>query len=127
MSGRSFLRGNPKVEFSMCHHACCKLASDWLLGPSLGRDFEPFFHLQLTLGRGNSLRTFLFISLFFFFLYFRLLFLIIFYITVNLQSKKPETIQIPLELHLSDDNEFVTNLLGHKKSDMSHQDSDSSL
>ena len=32
-----------------------------------------------------------------------------------------------MEIHLSDDNEFVTNLLGHKKSDMSHQDSDSSL
>ena len=45
----------------------------------------------------------------------------------NLQSKKAETIQIPLELHLLDDNNFVTNLLGHKHSDMSHQDSDSSL
>ena len=45
----------------------------------------------------------------------------------NLRSKKSETIQIPLELHLSDDNDFVTNLLGHKNSTMSHQDSDSSL
>ena len=45
----------------------------------------------------------------------------------NLRSKKPETLQIPLELHLSDDNDFVTNVMGHKQSDMSHQDSDSSL
>ena len=45
----------------------------------------------------------------------------------NLRSTKSETIQIPLELHLSDDNVFVTNLLGHKKSTMSHQDLDSSL
>ena len=45
----------------------------------------------------------------------------------NLQSNKSESIQIPLELHLSDDNVFVTNLLGHKKNTMSHQDSDSSL
>ena len=44
-----------------------------------------------------------------------------------MRSNKSETIQIPLELHLSDDNDFVTNLLGHKNSTMSHQDSDSSL
>ena len=45
----------------------------------------------------------------------------------NLRSRKTDTIQIPLQLHLSDDNDFVTKLLGNKKSDMSHQDSDSSL
>ena len=45
----------------------------------------------------------------------------------NLRSNKSETIQIPLELHLSDDNDFVTNLFGHKKNTMSHQDLDSSL
>ena len=58
VSGRSFLRGNLKVNFSMCHHAFCKVAPDWLLCPSLGREFQPFFHLQLTLGRGNTSRTF---------------------------------------------------------------------
>ena len=45
----------------------------------------------------------------------------------NLRSKKSESIHLPLQLHLSDDNDFVTNLLGHKNSTMSHQDSDSSL
>ena len=45
----------------------------------------------------------------------------------NLWSNKSESIHLPLQLHLSDDNEFVMNLLGHKNSTMSHQDSDSSL
>ena len=45
------------MAFSMYDHAGCKLASDWLLIPSLARKFEPFFHLQLTLGRGNTSRT----------------------------------------------------------------------
>ena len=45
----------------------------------------------------------------------------------NLHSTKADTIQIPLQLHLSDYNDFVTNLLGAEKSDMFHQDSDSSL
>ena len=45
----------------------------------------------------------------------------------NLWSNKFESIHLPLQLHLSDDNDFVTNLLGHKNSTMSHQDSDSSL
>ena len=45
----------------------------------------------------------------------------------NLRSPKIDTIHIQLQLHLSDDNDYVTNLLGNKKSDMSHQDSDSSL
>ena len=57
VSGRSFLRGYLSMAFSMHDHAGCKLASDWLLTPSLARKFEPFFHLQLTLGRGNTSRT----------------------------------------------------------------------
>ena len=57
VSGRSFLRGYLSMAFSMHDHAGCKLASDWLLIPSLARKFEPFFHLQLTLGRGNTSRT----------------------------------------------------------------------
>ena len=44
----------------------------------------------------------------------------------NLRSKRSDTLQLPFDLHLSDDNEFVTNLLGQKQV-MSHQDSDSSL
>ena len=45
----------------MHHHAGCELASDWLPMPSLAKKVEPFFHLQLTLGRGNTSRTILFI------------------------------------------------------------------
>ena len=136
----------------MQDHACCNLPSDWLLTPSLGRDCEPFFHLQLTLGRGNisekTLHLFSFIYLFIYFFCLPLLFffffvcfrLLLVYFTFdfsisgllymerkkyNLRSSKSETSQIPLDLHLSDD--FVTNLLGHKQIIMSHQDSDSSL
>ena len=58
VSGRSFLRGYLKLAFSMNDHAGCKLASDWLPTPSLAKKFEPFFHLQLTLGRGSTSRTF---------------------------------------------------------------------
>ena len=84
VSVRSFLRGYLKLTFSMHHHAACKLASDWLSLASLAKKFEPFFHLQLTLGRGNSSRTTLF--LFFFCMYFGLLFLVLFYIILVLQS-----------------------------------------
>ena len=45
----------------------------------------------------------------------------------NLRSKKADTTQVSFDLHLSDDNEFITNLLGQKPQVMSHQDSDSSL
>ena len=45
----------------------------------------------------------------------------------NLRSNKSDGLQIPLQVHLSDDNDFVTNLLGHKTTNMSQQDSDSSL
>ena len=54
VSGRSFLRGYLKLLFSMHDHAGCELASDWLPMPSLAKKCEPFFHLQLTLGRGNT-------------------------------------------------------------------------
>ena len=64
VSVRSFLRGYLKLTFSMHDHAVCTLASDWLPLPSLARKFEPFFHLQLTLGRGNSSRTILFYFVF---------------------------------------------------------------
>ena len=80
VSVRSFLRGYLKLTFSMHDHAVCKLASDWLHMPSLARKFAPFFHLQLTLGRGNSSRT-IFNFLFFFCMYFRLLFLVLFYLS----------------------------------------------
>ena len=43
----------------------------------------------------------------------------------NLRSQKSDISQVKLGLHLSDDNEFVTNLLGQNHN-MSHQDSDSS-
>ena len=36
----------------------------------------------------------------------------------NLCSPKTDTIQIPLEVYLSDDNDFITNLLGSDKSAM---------
>ena len=45
----------------------------------------------------------------------------------NLHSKKADTTQVSFDLHLSDDNEFITNFLGQKPQVMSHQDSDSSL
>ena len=152
VSGSSFLRGNLKVNFSMQDHACCNLASDWLLSPSLVRNCESFFHLQLTLGRGNiserNLHLFFILFILFLLLAYLLLFLRVlqacfslFYTfnfstfsllcmerkKYNLRSSKSESNQIPLELHLSDDNDFVMNLLGHKKNTMSHQDSDSSL
>ena len=60
VSVRSFLKGYLKLTFSMHDHAVCKLASDTPFIPSLARKFEPFFHLQLTLGRGNSSITILF-------------------------------------------------------------------
>ena len=44
----------------------------------------------------------------------------------NLRSQKSDTSQVQFHLHTSDDNEFVTNLLGQKLN-MSHQDSDSSV
>ena len=44
----------------------------------------------------------------------------------NLLSQKSDISQVQFDLHLSDDNEFVTNLLGQKQN-MSHQDSDSSV
>ena len=44
----------------------------------------------------------------------------------NLRSQKSDTSHVQFELHMSDDNEFVTNLLGQKQT-MSHQDSDSSV
>ena len=44
----------------------------------------------------------------------------------NLRSQKADT-QVSFDLHLSDDNEFITNLLGQQPQVMSHQDSDSSL
>ena len=44
----------------------------------------------------------------------------------NLRSQKADT-QVSFDLHLSDDNKFITNLLGQKPQVMSHQDSDSSL
>ena len=69
------------MAFSMHDHAGCKLASDWLLIPSLARKFEPFFHLRLTLGRGNTSRT-NFIYFYFFFVYFWLLLLKYFMILV---------------------------------------------
>ena len=43
-----------------------------------------------------------------------------------LRSQKADT-QVSFDLHLADDNEFITNLLGQKSQVMSHQDSDSSL
>ena len=43
----------------------------------------------------------------------------------NLRSQKSDISQVQFGLHLSDDNEFVTNLLGQNHN-MSHQDSDSS-
>ena len=45
----------------------------------------------------------------------------------NLRSKKADTTQVSFDLHLSDDNEVMTNLLGQKPQVMSHQDSDSTL
>ena len=45
----------------------------------------------------------------------------------NLRSAKTDTIQIPLQLHLSDNNDFLTNLLGTENAAMSHQALDSSL
>ena len=44
----------------------------------------------------------------------------------NLRSQKSDTSQVQFDLHMSDDNDFVTNLLGQKQT-MSHQDSDSSV
>ena len=44
----------------------------------------------------------------------------------NLHSQKSDTSQVQFDLHMSDDNDFVTNLLGQKQT-MSHQDSDSSV
>ena len=44
----------------------------------------------------------------------------------NLRSQKSDISQVQFDLHLSDDNEFVTNLLGQNHT-MSHQDSDSSV
>ena len=59
------------MSLSMQDHASCNLSSDWLLSPSLVRDCEPFFHLQLTLGRGNISERILdlFFNLFIFFLF----------------------------------------------------------
>ena len=45
----------------------------------------------------------------------------------NLHSQKADTTQVSFDLHLSDDNEFITNLLGQKPQVMSQKDSDSSL
>ena len=44
----------------------------------------------------------------------------------NLHSQKADT-QVSFDLHLVDDNKFITNLLGQKSQVMFHQDSDSSL
>ena len=44
----------------------------------------------------------------------------------NLRSQKSDTSQVQFDLHMSDDNDFITNLLRQKQT-MSHQDSDSSV
>ena len=67
----------------MHHHAVCKLASDWLFLPSLAKKFEPFFHLQLTLGRGNSSRTTLFYFIFLRHVLWVVVFSVILYILVS--------------------------------------------
>ena len=41
----------------------------------------------------------------------------------NLGSGKSECIQIPMQVQLSDDNEFIGNLLGSANTDLSPQDS----
>ena len=39
----------------------------------------------------------------------------------NLRSQKADT-QVSFNLHLADDNKFITNLLGQKSQAISHQD-----
>ena len=58
MSGRSFLRRNLKACFSMCHHAFCNLASDWLLRASLDRDSRPFFYVVINTDCEGALALF---------------------------------------------------------------------
>ena len=110
----------------MCHNAFCNLTSDWIPFPSVDRVLEPFSHLHLTLGRGNISKQKI--------LLLRVLQVVILSILstclssclymekkkYNLRSTKSDTLQIALQVHLSDDN-FLTNLLGSDKSDMSHQ------
>ena len=120
----------------MHQHAVCNLLFHWPAYLSWPIEFQPLFHLQLALGRVNTVKNlFLFLhilSRIYFLVYLPSVFigfLVRLYMEkkkYNLRSTKSDSSEVPVQLQISNDSDFITNLLGSQTLAMAQQASQNS-